>query len=220
MASSVTENFTEIVSEETFLPLVEGHAQSLINLYHLFEKNGNPRSRKFHAYLAAEADDLESFLDDHGARENRKWHFFVELVASVRNLSTVSFILKHVAGRYPAYAIETVDQSRLNADALHILDLLNKANLSFLKMVRKEAIRLGLRLPERLTPIRFSSNGFRQKRLPNTMDEDGNGDASMIAGKIASRYLNIQDDIASLNWRQWMDTGGLLQSIPQQIREE
>ena len=220
MSSLITENFTEVISEEAFLPLIEKHAQSFLSLYHVLEKNGNSRSRKFHAYLAAEADDLESFLDDHGARENRTWHFFAELVASVRNLSTVSFILKHVAGRYPDYAIGTADQSPLNSDALPILNLLGKTTLSFLKMAREEAVRLGLHFPERVSPIQFGNNGYRQKRLPNTMDEDGAGDASMIAGKIASKYLNIHDDFASLKWRQLGDADDLLQKIPWQISEE
>ncbi len=220
MTSAVTENFTEIISEEAFLPLVEKHAQSFLNLHYVLEKNGNSRSRKFYAYLAAEADDLESFLDDHGARENRRWHFFVELVASVRNLSTVAFILKHVAGRYPTYAVLTADQSRLNADALHILDLFGKATLSLLEMAGEEANLLGMHLSGELSPIQFGNNGYRQKRLPNTMDEDGNGDALMIAGKLASKYLNIHDDFESLKWRPLIDAEDLLERIPWHISEE
>ena len=37
MASPLTENFTEIVSEEAFLPLVEKQAQTFLSLYHLFK---------------------------------------------------------------------------------------------------------------------------------------------------------------------------------------
>ena len=220
MTSSLTENFTEIISEEAFLPLVEKHAQSFLNLYYLLEKNGNSRSRKFHAYLAAEADDLESFLDDHGARENRRWHFFVELVASVRNLSTVCFILKHVAGRYPTHAVQAADQPLLNADALQILNLFGKAILSLLEMAREEAKLLGMRLPREPFPIQFGNNGYRQKRLPNTMDEDGNGDALMIVGKLASKYLTIHDDFESLKWRTLIEAEDLLERIPWQISEE
>ena len=79
---------------------------------------------------------------------------------------------------------------------------------------------MGLHFPEGVSHIHFSNNGYRRKRLPGTMDEDGNGNASMIAGKIASKYLHIYDDFAGLNWRECLDGGGLLGRIPRQISEE
>lgn len=144
----------------------------------------------------------------------------MELVASVRNLSVVSFILKHVSDRYPIHAMRGVEPSRLNVDALQVLNLLGNATLSFLEMAREEAGGLGLRLPEELSPVHFSNHRYRQKRLPNTMNEDGSGNASMIAGKIASKYLNIHDDFVGLKWPEWLDAGSLLERIPRQISEE
>jgi len=49
----------------------------------------------FHAILTV-STDLEDFLDAHGAKNNREWCFFRELVASARNFGFAAFFIEHI----------------------------------------------------------------------------------------------------------------------------
>src|SRR3972149_3157380 len=96
-------SFTEIISEEEFLALAQDHSCNFLKIYNFLQNERRSHTRKFYSHLIGESEELESFLDDHCARDNRNWHFFGELVASTRNLGKIAFILGHILKRYHAY---------------------------------------------------------------------------------------------------------------------
>jgi len=76
--------FSEIITEEDFAKLAEKPAQNLLNYGAYFtNKTSNKLNIKHYVSLVKESMELEDFLDDHGARNNKKWVFFGELVASI-----------------------------------------------------------------------------------------------------------------------------------------
>ena len=98
----------QIITEEEFLLLAQEPCSQLLNIFFLFElreENNMDISRKFYSNLIQESEFLESFMDEHGARENKKWSFFVEYLASIRNLSIAAFFTKHLLDRYPFYGL-------------------------------------------------------------------------------------------------------------------
>ena len=84
----------QIISEEEFLPIIEEPSAGFFKLFNLFvsllEKE-REITRNFYSNIMQEAEFLESFLDEHGARENKRWSFFVEYIASIRNLGIAAF---------------------------------------------------------------------------------------------------------------------------------
>ena len=124
----------QIISEEEFLSLLETHCNQLLNIYLLYKTSIEDKqeiSRKFYSNLIQEAEYLESFLDEYGARENKKWTFFVECLASVRNLSIAAFFTRHVIDRYPYYNLRESSQNRtkFDNDAADVLQFLNQSKM-------------------------------------------------------------------------------------------
>ena len=75
--------FSEIITEEDFAKLAEKPARSILNYAACFtRKSNNKLNIKHYVSLVKESMELEDFLDDHGARNNKKWVFFGELIAS------------------------------------------------------------------------------------------------------------------------------------------
>ena len=121
-----------IISEEEFLPLLQRPCDQFINICFLFKlriKNQKEISRKFYSNMIQEAEYLESFMDEYGARENKKWTFFVECLASLRNLSIAAFFTRHIIDRYPYYNLResSKSQAKFNKDAIDVLQFLNQS---------------------------------------------------------------------------------------------
>ncbi len=96
-------SLTPIISENEFLPLVKEKSRDIISVLSVLKRNDSPVNRLFYFTLLQEAEKLEEFLDDHGARGNLSWLYFVELVACVRNFAMAGFHLFHILDRYPEY---------------------------------------------------------------------------------------------------------------------
>jgi len=99
-------SLTQIISEKDFLTLAEVPCEQFLNVFFLFKRRNEEKkdiSRKFYSNLTQEAEILENFMDQYGARENKKWSFFVECLASMRNLSIAAFFTRHLLDRYPYY---------------------------------------------------------------------------------------------------------------------
>ena len=131
-------SLTQIISEKDFLALAEAPYEQFSNVFFLFERRTMEKkdiSRKFYSNLTQEAEYLENFMDQYGARENKKWSFFVECLASIRNLSIAAFFTRHILDRYPYYNLressETGNEFK-NASA-GVLRFLNQSILNLLR---------------------------------------------------------------------------------------
>ena len=77
-----SESIDKIITNEEFLPLVQKASLEFFKIYNFFLSDSPEFTKKFYSNLMNEADHFEMFLDDHGARQNKAWTFFAELVAS------------------------------------------------------------------------------------------------------------------------------------------
>ncbi|MBI5178602.1 MAG: hypothetical protein HZA04_05025 [Nitrospinae bacterium] len=92
-----------IISEEEFLKPLEETSLPFFRLALLPTIDKRIFNNRFYFNLMNEAEKLEVFLDDHGAKENRTWVYFRELVASIRNFAIAAFQLSHLLSRYHDY---------------------------------------------------------------------------------------------------------------------
>ena len=141
----------QIISEEEFLPIMQNSCEQFLNIYFLFKDRLHQNrdiSRKFYSNLVQEAEHLESFMDEYGARENKKWTFFVECLASVRNLSIAAFFTRHIIDRYPYYNLkESLEvKTKFDADASNLLNFLNESILNLLQEIYSVGILNGLNI--------------------------------------------------------------------------
>jgi len=92
------------ISEEEFFLLVSVAGRDFFRTFHCLH-NCPPENLTKNDYseFAQISHVLETFLDDHGARNNRGWAYFVELVASLRNLTICAYIMRHILDRQADY---------------------------------------------------------------------------------------------------------------------
>ena len=74
--------------------------------------------------ISAGADELESFLDDYGARTNRTFSAFAELVASIRGFALAGMKLAHLDRRLDSYGVA----DRMPGEGFEVLEHVREAH--------------------------------------------------------------------------------------------
>ena len=170
-------SLTQIISEKDFLVLAEVPCEQFFNVLFLFKRRNQEKkdiSRKFYSNLIQESESLENFMDQYGARENKKWSFFVECLASIRNLSIAAFFTRHILDRYPYYNLKEPSnkENEFKNASIGVLFFLNQSILSLLQELytATEANSLNISIDSDIQ-IEFSDIESN-KRLPRNVAED------------------------------------------------
>ena len=212
---------TEVISETEFLQLVQAHSQNFLKIYNLIRKEPPPYTRKFYARLIEESEELESFLDDYGARDNKTWYLFRELVACIRNIAKVAAILKHIINRYPSYDLSDGGDHTFLKDAQTVSTWLDETVHSLYGKVKEESKRLDIRFPRGALKGDFSGDLYPQKRLPYTIDEEEGLNAQEKLTKIATQFLHVSEAFTQFGWNHAKhDMHDFRRSIPDKVDEE
>lgn len=154
------------------------------------------KRRFFDLYVAS--DELESFLDDYGARTNRTFSVFTELVASLRGFGLAGMSLSHLVRRLPGYGV----LDRLGDRRVKALDDLGTA-LVFVedKIARlmgallDEGRAIGvteLRRGEGQPPV---DRSVRRFRLPHDVDLDRTLDEEQRIAEVVTNYLEAAGEL-------------------------
>jgi phosphotransferase system HPr (HPr) family protein len=214
-------SLTEVISENDFLDLAQEHSRNFLKIHNFLQKERRSHTRKFYSHLIEESEEFESFLDDHSARDNSTWYFLGELVACIRNLAKVTFILEHILNRYHAYGLKDEETHEFLKDARNVSTFLDETIISLFDEVKKESLRLGIRFPgETLNEDSFGEV-YRQKRLPYTIDEEEESDAKKVLAKIASQYLGVINQVEHFGWNHGTSHSDRLKSVvPSKVDEE
>ena len=170
-------SLTQIISEKDFLTLAEVPCEQFLNVFFLFKRRNEEKkdiSRKFYSNLTQEAEILENFMDQYGARENKKWSFFVECLASMRNLSIAAFFTRHLLDRYPYYNLResSKKEDEFRSASTGVLRFLNQSILNLLRelCVTAEANGLNISIDTNIQ-IEFTEVESNT-RLPRNVTED------------------------------------------------
>jgi hypothetical protein len=196
----MNKSLTELIGEADFLPLAQEYAQGFLRIYNSMHEDDWPRSRKFYSHLIEQAEELENFLDDHGARDNRTWFLMGELVACVRNLAKVAFILKHIVTRLPAYDLENKGIGKFEKTARTASEYFDETILRLFEAIKAETLKLGIRFPADTLDESLLKEIYPQKCLPYTIDEEEVLDAREVVAKIATKYLHVIQKFDSFGW--------------------
>lgn len=197
-----TSSLDAIISEGEFLTRLEGAAQGLLCLGFELVGADTPPPKKALFRVTDESNALESFLDDYGARYNKTYSHFTELVACLRGFSLSSYSLTHLLGRIAGYRL---------ADELELLSPGFRGELQrrvgqlweFMKVLflalDAEGRNLGiLRLADPLVNRGLTQEIHVRQTLPHNVDEvDISGEEAKIA-EVVSRYLKAVELLAAL----------------------
>ena len=216
----MTRPFTEIIPEEEFLPLAQSAAQDFLKICNYLDERHDGFTQKFYVHLLKESQELEDFLDDHGARTNRNWVFFGELVASVRNFGRIAYTLIHLLRRYNVYHLEESQVKGFLDDARKTMDFLNQSIIALFEEINRECKKLGIGLPRN----RISEEDFKEiypnRMLPHNVGEEEGVDEKKNAVRIATEFLNVARRFTELECVTRIDPEKLEGVVPCRISED
>ena len=165
------------------------------------------KRRFFDLFVAS--DELESFLDDYGARTNRTYSVFTELVASLRGFGLAGMSLSHLVRRLPGYGV----LERLGDRRVRALDDLGMA----CKFVEHKIARLMGALLEEGRAIGVTElhrgegqppvdRSVRRFRLPHDVDLDRTLDEEQRIAEVATKYLEAAGELGKIGIRPIADS--------------
>ncbi len=183
----------EIIGERSFAVLLQTAVQPLSRLCNTLAGQPSTKWGKRHFYqLSIEADSLESFLDDYGARFNRTYSLLRELVASLRWFSLAGFSLSHVEGRLETYGIESALSAGEFSNFRACMEDARKGVGEVLEklsaQIRKETGLLGLSWGEEIFPENNLGGGMPRHRLPRNVGQEDLLEEKERIAEIAAKY--------------------------------
>jgi hypothetical protein len=193
----------EVIPERAFTGLLQGRAHTFFKLSNALLAAGRDQWGKKHYYqLMIETEDLESFMDDYGARYNRSFGTLRELIASTRWFALTGYSLAHLESRIESYDVRSVCSESEAADLERSLERVRKftrrACGALLEAIRKESHALGLEI----TPETFSEAGFAvgpvRQQLPRNVGEHEPTEEQQKIAEVASKFLaacSMLDDV-------------------------
>jgi phosphotransferase system HPr (HPr) family protein len=185
-------SLSKIITEKEFLLLVQQVSTNFFKNLIYLKKEPAGLTKTYYSNLSNEARHFEDFLDNHGARENRTWVFFAELVASIRNFAIAGFQLQHVLDRYEAYVLgdSKKDAEKFLRKADEAIAYINDSVTALFAMIQDEARKNSLTI----TKSHYKKEDFGEihilKRLPRNLDGEDIGDEERIIA-LARRFRNV-----------------------------
>lgn len=210
----------KIITEKEFLPIVE---QASVNFFKVINclKKDSPGSKTFYANLFNEADLFEDFLDNHGARENKSWFYFTELVASIRNFAIAGLQLRHILDRFYHYKLEDSkeDASKFHREANSAMNFINNSVLDLFGIQKKEATKNGMKHPKECYIDRAFSKIHISRRLPKNLHEDDLKDNEERIIALSRRFRNVAKLSKETNLERFYKKEAEIPVIPKIIDE-
>lgn len=212
----------KLVPEQDFARLLVQRSRDFLSL--AAAPASAPWSKRRLFELSYEANLLESLLDDYGARTNRTYSTFTELVASARGFALAGLSLEHLARRLPGYGVIDVLPSMERRAALADVELANG-------FVRDRLVRLLGALLDEARALGISSRvpgdgaapaeeEVRRFRLPQTVGQSSLDDEEHRVAEIASKYLAAVKMLDQIGLRSFDDPDARERFLRERCREE
>ncbi|MEW6745400.1 MAG: HPr family phosphocarrier protein [Planctomycetota bacterium] len=185
----------ELVSETEFLALLRGRAVPLLRHVRGLQRPEDAAwSKSELSHLNELAHDLESFLDDFGARSNKAFFHFTELVASIRGFASVTHTLRHIRTRFRRYRVDFSDREleEFQLESAATAGFLTRSLDNLFKALIEEARSLRLDVPGPSSVPDSVLDDVRH-HLPHDIDVEGALDEDAAVSQLATKYLAARD---------------------------
>ncbi len=202
--------FEQLVQEQQFVGLLQAHAEVFFRLSNsLLAPAQESWNKKHYNQLINEADALESFLDDYGARYNRTYAFLTELVASLRWFAHAGYSVAHMVGRLESYGAPSWGTDEEWGEATRAL----REGLGFLQGTAVELIQAARaeaqRLEVELTPEAFPESNFMpvvaRRRLPRSVGQSELVNEEQKIAEVVTKYLQACEMLRDVRVRRIAD---------------
>jgi len=182
-----------------------------------FTTHQNLFTKMLYSKLTATTKLLEDFLDFHGAKNNKNWYFFRELIATFMHLSIGSYSQKHISNRLVFYGLENT--SEFEAQGLIALDYLNSSLMKIAPVILEEARRLSIPIPERGYEPSDFPNATTCEMLESDVDDMNKDQQKQHIVKIANEFLSIAGNFDQLGFYEPYDIHEIRAIVPEKVNE-
>ncbi|HIF41409.1 MAG TPA: HPr family phosphocarrier protein [Planctomycetes bacterium] len=184
----------QLVPERDFANLFGSRAQDLLRLTNtLSSPQIGAWTKRLFFLLYSEADELESFLDDYGARSNQSYAPVTELVASIRGFSMAGLSLEHLIRRLDNYqvleSLSGLDADMAREDLTAARRWVQDVLVALLGEIRAEAERHGVPHPKEGHEEGESGFPLVRFRLPRDVGLEDIAEEEQRIAEVASKYL-------------------------------
>ena len=213
----------EIISEEEFLKIFQKQTGEILKICsYLKEKSSKDflYTKRFYGNITTQSRILEDFLDDYGAKNNRTWIFFRELIASARYMGFSGYMIQHIRNRYTLYDLKDPDNQMFQEKTIMTQDFLNSAIKNLFTTILQEAQILGLQTGHESLKEEDLLDIASNKMLPHNLDDGFSLKEEENVVKIASDYLNIMQDHEDFKIDRPYSIDEIESLIPEYISEE
>jgi len=174
-------------------------------------------TKMLYSKLTATTKLLEDFLDFHGAKNNKNWYYFRELIAMLMHLSIGSYSQKHISNRLGFYGLENT--AEFEGQGQVTLDFLNSLLLKIAPVILEEARRLGIPIPDSgYEPSDFPT-ATTCEMLESDVDDTEKDQQKQHIVKIASEFLSIAGNFDQLGFYEPYDIQEIRAIVPEKVNE-
>jgi len=213
----------EILREEDFPAHLGPQTDDLVRLANTVLSGSGLWTKRHYFQVYHDSNELESFLDDHGARWNRSFHFLTELVASIRGLAMAGFNTEHLVRRLESYGV-TGSFSESEAEAVESevseVSAFLRASLKGLFRALLEELRAhgvepsGETLPAPLVEMAPVA------KLPRNVGQEEPVDEEQKIAEVATRYLEACGMLEAVGVRRIEDADAVEGFLSSHCTEE
>ncbi len=213
----------EVISEKDFLEIFQKQTSEIMKICAYLNKKETEESlftKRFYGNITTQARLLEDLLDDYGAKNNRTWVVFRDMVASARYIGYCSYMIQHVRSRYAFYDVKNISENEFLEKTTQAQEFYNSAIQKVFRSICEEGTSLGLPIPEEKLKEDDFLDVASNKMLPHNLGEDFSSKEEENVVKIASEYLNILRDHEDLLFDRHHTVQEIAVLIPDYISEE
>lgn len=190
----------------------------------LIERGPESWRRRHLNQLVHDAHQLESYLDEFGARYNRTFHAYTELIAALRGLGHAAYVLAHVRQRLETYHAELWQPEGLSATVTQRLARasgeLHGWLVGLLRSALEDAERAGF--GPQASPL--GSEAWLpvevRRRLPRNLGQDELEDEEQRIADVASKFIQAADLLAYIGPTEAIGAEARRELIRRAVSEE
>ncbi|SPD74250.1 conserved hypothetical protein [uncultured Desulfobacterium sp.] len=213
----------KVISEDDFAKMLEPMAGPFVGLSVYIDKaEENDLQTVNTMSLAANvikiSSDVEHMLDRFHARNNRKWIWFRELTATIKNIAKAAFLLEELKQNVGAEKLlpNESDFSKKAEDITRFF--INTLRVCFQEL-KEEGLRLNINSSNKEDLPRYRVRMRDEVILPHTIEEMDESDISGMVTRIIQRYMEVAAKISSLKNITNLESRELVKHIPTNANE-
>ena len=222
----VETSLEELVEERQFAGLLETQGEAFFRLANTLLARSDAHkgwTKKHYCQLISEADELESFLDDFGARYNRTYAGLTDFVASLRWFAYAGYSVSHLLSRMSSYGEGMWEgpnvRERARAAIVKGHEFLHECAVKLLDAIRNETRDIGIDVTSETFPEKSLAAPTRLK-LPRNVGQEDLVDEEQKIAEVATKFLQAAEMIAETGVTEIVDAEERHRFVGQVCTEE